>query len=146
MDLKTNLQLTGGRAKCHHGLDFILTSSGDIAFTDGESDNMRQRLLFYLATPKRNRIDPTIGCSYYEYIHVKMTKDNLAYLAGDLKKDLKQQFPEWGIQDVECCQGSDNHEIRVNIVATTGTVNLLMSADDMDDISAMLAESMYWGG
>ena len=146
IDLLTNMQLQGGRAKCHHGLDFLLSSSGDIAFTDEGSDNMRQRLLLYLATPKRNRVDPTVGCSYYEYIHEKMTEDNLAYLAGDLKEDLRTQFPEWDIQDVECFQGTNNREIRVNVIISTETVDLLLSTKDMEEISAMLAESMYWGG
>jgi hypothetical protein len=98
-DLKTNLRFEEGYVKCHSTLDLELTSSGDLALVEGV-DNTRQRLLLWFATPPGERLNPNIGCPWYNYQHKKNTESNLRELAGVMRYSLEQHFPDFKIRNV----------------------------------------------
>ena len=151
VDLKTNDAITGGVSKCHGGRDLLLTPTGDIALTEDGHDNMTQRLALWILTPKGELTDPKAGNSYYSYRHAKMTRDNMAFLAGDLLADLRYSFPEWQVKGVECYPTYDvgsriaRNKCAVAIELAEETIDLLMSTDIPEDVWMGVKDFMRYG-
>lgn len=140
MDLLTNRKIDGGWSKCHSGLDFLLTPTGDIALTEDGRDNQMQRLARWVVTPKGELTDPLAGCSLYTGRHSKLIREELDFLAGDLLMDLRYSFPEWIIKRVRCAATYDlDGVINPNACACEITladevVDLLLSPDIPEEL------------
>lgn len=148
LDLKINIKMYGGRAKCHDGTDFQLTPSGDIALTSDVKDMLMQRLALWTLTPKGELTDPKAGCSIYTSRHAKVTRESMDFLAGELLMDLRYAFPEWIIKSVTCyaVYGTnnqiDNGSIGCCVETGEEVIDLLLSVELSSDGKILAASLM----
>lgn len=132
-DLKTNMMFDAGYIKCHSTLELETTPYGDLALTDNDTDLFYQSFLLYWGIPKGERIDPRIGCPWYDYQHKKATSANLAEFENELKESLKWHFPAHGIRSLNLVY-LDNHTIFGEITVSSGKILFLLDERDMMDL------------
>ena len=143
-DLKTNLDISPGFNHCHSSLDILLTASGDLAIITGQEE-LRQRFFLYLATPKGERYDDSIGCSCLDYLHEKNTVSSARRLEQDIDNDINEQFPEWKVSSVFCRQNPiDPFELEVALKTTQGDMRFLYSPDELMSLTSMLSNMIYY--
>lgn len=106
-DLRTNLDISSGFLHCHTALDLLLTAAGDLSIVSG-TDEIQQRFLLYLATPKGERFNPNIGCFAHDYLHEKNTQSNMREMEQDVLNDMLFQFPDLDVSSVSC--STDNED------------------------------------
>lgn len=144
-DLRTNMDISSGHCRCHSSLDLDLTPSGDLALVDG-IEEMRQRFLLYLATPKGERIDPSIGSFAYDYLHEKNTSGNMRRMEQDVMSDFKTQFPEITAKSVTCIQSlTDPFQTEVAVKLSNGDMRFLYSPEELMAITTFLSNIVSSG-
>lgn len=143
-DLKTNLDISPGFNHCHTSLDIQLTANGDLAIITGEAE-LRQRFFLYLATPKGERYDTSIGCSCLDYLHEKNTHEAAHRLAQNIENDINDQFPEWKISSVICRQNPiDPFELEISLKVAQGDMKFLYSPSELMSLTSMLSNMIYY--
>lgn len=134
------MSMGAGRVRCHSNLDLVTTLTGDIAITPDDVTNYRQRLFMWLATPKGERIDPSVGCCLYDFLHNKATSTTARTLELYLASDLAVAFPELDVKSVRCKLSSDNRTFSVDVKLGDESLTFLFSDNDLLNISSQLAE------
>ena len=99
-DLLSNFNLHSWLVGCHSAWDLMTTVTGDLALTRDEAENNRQRLLMWMALPKGERLNPSLGCCLHDYFHEKITGNIGRRIELDLKKDLTALFPNLSIKNI----------------------------------------------
>ena len=149
-DLLGNFNLHSGRVGCHSAWDLITTVSGDIALTRDAAENNRQRLLMWLATPKGERLDPTLGCCIHDYFHQKITSDLPRRLELDMRADLLSVFPELSIRNIKIVSNTylsgGNREIVCDITLGNDSLQFLANLFDMQGTNEAINDLIYHGG
>ena len=143
-DLKTNLDISPGFCHCHTSLDLLLTANGDLAIITGQ-DELSQRFFLYLATPKGERYNTSIGCSCLDYLHEKNTAYAARKLEQDIHSDINDQFLELKISSVLCRQNPiDPFELEIALRTTQGNMKFLYSPDELMSLTSMLSNMIYY--
>lgn len=119
-DLCTNMDISSGFCRCHSSLDLILTADGDLSIVDNANE-MKQRFLLYLSTPKGERFNPQIGSACYDYLHEKNTRNNMRRMEQDVLGDMDYQFPEIDVSSVSCMKDiSDPFQMKLDVRLSDG--------------------------
>jgi len=132
-DLKTNLRFDTGVVKCHSTQDLELTPYGDIALTSSDLDLFDQQFLLYWGTPPGERIDPNIGCPWYDFQHERATDTELARFEAAMEKSIEYHFPELKVQSVKF-EYLDTRTIFGDITLSSGSIKFLLDRDEMMDL------------
>jgi hypothetical protein len=140
-DLQTNMSMGAGRLRCHSNLDLLTTCTGDLAITATEESNMRQRLFMWLATPKGERLDPSVGCCLYDFMHDKATSSNARLLEIAIGSDIQTLFPELAIKTIRCrLSDADNRTFYVDIKIGNESLSFLFDYNELLNFSSQIAE------
>lgn len=149
-DLLTDFSLIGSMFSCHDSIDLVTTVTGDLALTKDETENNRQRLLMWLATPKGERLDPSIGCCLHDYFHAKMTGSIYRQLELDIESDLKSVFPEMTISDIAVENISDtssgNRIVQVGVTLGDDSIKFLSDFNSSSALNEKINSLLYYGG
>lgn len=131
-DVATNLDISTGFSHCHTALDILLTATGDLSIVSG-NDELRQRFLLYLATPKGERFDPEIGCFAYDYLHEKNTRNNMRKMEQDIMNDMNYQFPDIEVISVSCMKdASDPFRMQLDVrIAGDNTLQFMYTPEEL---------------
>lgn len=140
-DIATNLDISPGFCQCHTALDIRLTATGDLAIISG-TEEIQQRFLLYLATPKGERFDPNIGCFAHDYLHEKNTKSNMRMMEQDILGDMSYQFPEVKVNSVSCVQDdSDPFQMRLYVkIPGDNTLKFLYTPQELVSLTNELSK------
>lgn len=140
-DIRTNLDISPGFSQCHTALDIQLTATGDFAIISG-TEEIQQRFLLYLATPKGERFDPNIGCFAHDYLHEKNTNCNMRMMEQDILGDMSYQFPEVTVKSVSCIKDeSDPSKMRLDVkLANNDTLKFLYTPQELVTLTKELSE------
>lgn len=140
-DVRTNLDISPGFCQCHTALDIQLTATGDLAIISG-TEEIQQRFLLYLATPKGERFDPNIGCFAHDYLHEKNTKSNMRMMEQDILGDMSYQFPEVTVKSVSCIKDeSDPSKMRLDVrLSSNDTLKFLYTPQELVTLTKELSE------
>ena len=140
-DIATNLDISPGFCQCHTALDIQLTATGDIAIISG-TEEIQQRFLLYLATPKGERFDPNIGCFAHDYLHEKNTKSSMRMMEQDIIGDMSYQFPEITVNSVSCVQDdSDPFRMQLDVkLANNNTLKFLYTPQELVTLTKELSK------
>jgi phage baseplate assembly protein W len=137
-DLMTNLQTEGGVCQCRGNLDFVLTSTGDLALISDTNQCMRQRIIIWLATPKGERRSPDTGCLLWDYLFQPVTGSMLAELRVKLTRELQETFPEMEVKSVRVEQatgfGEGGHKVLITVIMAGDQIQFMFSADEMKEM------------
>jgi hypothetical protein len=149
-DLLSNFNLSGGQIGCHSAWDLVTTVTGDIALTRDLAENNRQRLLLWLATPKGERPDPSLGCCIHDYFHQKITKDLPRRLSLDMRADLLSVFPTLNIKNINVTAvtplSGGNREIECDISLGDDSLQFLANFEALDATNEIINQLIYSGG
>lgn len=138
-DLKTNMDISSGYCHCHTALDLTLTPDGDLSVISGQEE-LNQRFFIYLATPKGERYDSNIGCYAYDYLHEKVTSNNMRRMEQDLLADMKYQFPELAVQSVTCRKElSDPFQMQIMLRLSNEELLYLYSQEELMTLVSLLS-------
>lgn len=129
-DLKTNMMFDAGFVKCHSTLELEITPYGDLALTSDDIELFNQNFLLYWGIPQGERLDPRIGCPWYDYQHKKSTGSNLAEFQNELKESLKWHFPGLGIKSLNLIY-LDNHTIFGEMTVGSGKIQFLLDEQEL---------------
>jgi hypothetical protein len=144
MDILTNMDITEGRCRCHEALDILLTSTGDIALTEDDGQELMQRFLLYLAVPHGERYNPNIGCFLHDFLHEKITANNIRRLEQAIESDIKYQFPEVDLKSISCqISDSDPAEILIHMVVSSGVLQFLFTSEEMLFVSSEIQNVIH---
>lgn len=132
-DLKTNTLLESGLVKCHSRLDLEITPYGDIALTKSEEERFMQCFMIYWGIPPGERIDPRIGCPWFDYQHAKSTDANLQSFERDLELSLKWHFPELGVRSLHL-EYLDSHTIYGVLTMSADELRFIIDEREMMDL------------
>jgi hypothetical protein len=144
-DLLTNFDLSGGYCKCHNVLDFRVGPEGDIALTKDDQQAMRQRFLIYLATPKGERLDPTVGSCIHDFIHEINAPKNTRRLELFIKDDLDKQFPELKTRAIRCQPSTYlDGEMEIRVILADDNLHFIFSPDDIMTLSSTISELLFY--
>jgi phage baseplate assembly protein W len=144
-DLLTNFNLEQGSCKCHSLLDILLSPTGDLALTKTDQQTLRQRFLLYLATPKGERLDPTVGCCLHDFLHEINSPRVTRKLELYIESDLRTQFPELGIKTVRCSPSTYlDGEMEINVILADDSLQFLFTSDDLLNLSSMISELLFY--
>ena len=140
-DIATNLDISPGFCQCHTALDIRLTATGDLAIISG-TEEIQQRFLLYLATPKGERFDPNIGCFAHDYLHEKNTKSSMRMMEQDIIGDMSYQFPEITVNSVSCVQDdSDPFRMQLDVkLANNNTLKFLYTPQELVSLTKELSK------
>lgn len=140
-DIATNLDISPGFCQCHTALDIRLTATGDLAIISG-TEEIQQRFLLYLATPKGERFDPNIGCFAHDYLHEKNTKSSMRMMEQDIIGDMSYQFPEITVNSVSCVQDdSDPFRMQLDVkLANNNTLKFLYTPQELVTLTKELSK------
>lgn len=142
-DLMTNLDLSPGRSGCSLSLDVLLTPDGDLAIVSGE-DELKQRFILYRATPKGERLDPTLGCTEYDYLHEKNTNNEMRKMAQDIYTDCSRYFPELKARSILCEKSPDDeYSVRVLSILAENNIEFLFNPKSLMTISSTLDNILH---
>jgi len=149
-DLLASFDLSAWIVGCHSSWDLLTTITGDLALTKDTAENNRQRLLMWMVLPRGERLDPSIGCCLYDYLHAKMTDILGKQLELDLKADLSQVFPDLKIKQLSVNQIKDltggNREIQMSMYLGDDKLQFAANWGDIskvnDQINAMVVSGI----
>ncbi len=149
-DLRSTFELGGGLCSCHKNWDLSTTVNGDLALTKDEYENNRQRLLMWLALPKGERLNPSLGCCLHDYFHAKVTGVTYRQLELDMRCDLKSVFPDLDIKNiaVEDISGlsEGNRTIQVGVTLGNDKLRLLADFNSVSAVNDTINSLLYYGG
>lgn len=149
-DLLGNFDLRGGMVGCHSSWDLVTTVTGDLALTKDEEENNRQRLLMWMALPKGERIDPSIGCCLHDYFHAKISGHVLKSLELDIENELKTVFPDAKISNVRVKKvaplSDGTREIIVDVTINNDRFAFQAISSVLDGLNEYINDMMYHGG
>ena len=131
-DVATNLDISSGFSHCHTALDLLLTATGDLSIVSG-TDEIQQRFLLYLATPKGERFNSNIGCFAYDYLHEKNTRSSMRRMEQDVLNDMLYQFPDLNVSSVSCRKDNeDPFRMQLDIrLSDNGNLQFLYTPDEL---------------
>lgn len=140
-DIRTNLDISPGFCQCHTALDIQLTATGDIAIISG-TEEIQQRFLLYLATPKGERFNPRIGCFAHDYLHEKNTPSNMRMMEQDIIGDMSYQFPEVNVTSVTCIRDdTDSSRMQLDVrLADSETLRFLYTPQELVSLTKELSK------
>jgi hypothetical protein len=144
-DLQTNMSMGYGRMRCHGDLDLTTTITGDLALTSDSASNTRQRILMWLATPKGERLDPSIGCCLYDFLHSSASPTNVRKMESYIAADINYLFNDLGlkVKSVTCRVADDvNSSVYVDIKMGNEDLGFLFTYNELINLSSQLA-SVY---
>ena len=149
-DILCNFDLTGWLIGCHSSWDLRTTVTGDLALTKDETENNRQRLLMWMALPKGERLDPSLGCCIHDYFHEKITGNVSRRLALDMRSDLKQVFPDLDIKNISIDKVSGleggNTEVVASISLGNDGLQFVANWNEIMSINEEMTSIIYNGG
>jgi hypothetical protein len=140
------MDISTGHCRCHTALDICLDPTGDISLITGQEE-INQRFFLYLAIPKGEFYLPDVGCYAYDFLHEKVTSNNLRRMEQDLLADMEYQFPELAIQSVTCQKDlSDPFQVRIMLRLSNEELIYLYSQEELMTLVSLLSnivESSY---
>jgi hypothetical protein len=149
-DLLSNFSLSGGMCGCHSTWDLTPTITGDLALTKDETENNRQHLLMWLALPKGERLNPSLGCCLHDYFHRKITGTIYRELSLDIGSDLKSVFPEVDIKNIVVESISDlsggNRTMQIGITLGDDDLQFVADFNTITEINDTINSLLYYGG
>ena len=150
-DLLSNFSLGPGMCGCHSSWDLITTITGDLALTKDEAENNRQRLLMWIATPKGERINPSIGCCLHDYFHAKLSNSIYRQIELDVEADLKSVFPDLTIQNlcidnISDTEGDGSRTIQIGITLGNDSIKFLSDFNSASTVNDSISSLLYYGG
>lgn len=149
-DLLCNFSLSAGTIGCHSTWDLMTTITGDLALTKDEAENNRQRLLMWIAIPKGERLQRSVGCCLHDYFHAKLTGAIYRQLELDVGSDLKSVFPDLDIKNifVENIMGMSNGTNAIQIGVTLGDDSLQFISDfnTVTSVNDSINSLFYYSG
>jgi len=134
---------------CHSSWDLITTVTGDLALTRDEQENLRQRLLMWMALPHGERIDPRIGCCLHDYFHAKITEPVLRSMELDIENELRAVFQTNNIDaKVYKVEPLSNGSREVLVDVTIGSDRFRFSAisNILESVNEQINDMLYHGG
>jgi hypothetical protein len=147
-DIMMSMDFGPGWSKCHSAGDLPLTASGDFALTKSAFVNIRQRMLLYFMTPKGERLESTLGCCLFDYIHELDTQENRRLFELALENDIRVAFPTLELKGIRVAtRGNDIDNIRevvVKVILGNEDMDFLLNAGgDIQDISEQVSADVF---
>lgn len=147
MDTACNMRLDNWSSfSCHGNLDEVLTPTGDTAVISGEWALLKQHIIFWVATPLGEDIDPKCGCILHKYEFGKAIDANYKKIELELRANLQYNFPEYTITNVRVVPGfnevTNTHGVAVTAMFNTQPVAFFTNSEELLQLAREMRKTL----
>lgn len=104
----------------------------------------------WMALPKGERLNPSLGCCLHDYFHRKITNVIYRQLELDIRSDLKSVFPELSIKNIAVDNISDlssgNRTIQIGITLGDDNLKFIADFEAVTSVNDTINSLLFYGG